>query len=78
MKLKAKDYYHNEIIKILREWTELNQYTFGKRIHKSARVISDYETGKSHCSLETFMEICREFDIEITIEKKPKATYRRW
>lgn len=33
MKLMANDYPSKEIIKIIREWTELTQNDFGKSIH---------------------------------------------
>ena len=68
MRLIFNDYQPNEVVKIIREWTELNQTEFGKRIGKSLRTIQDYESGKTKYNSITLKKICKEFRIEINIE----------
>ncbi len=70
MKLKANDYKPNEIVKIIREWTELNQKNFGKSINKSYGSIKKYEQGERNFSFETFMTICKVHNIKVTLEKE--------
>lgn len=70
MKINFKDYNRNEIIRIFREWTELTQKDFAKRINKSKRTVEDYESGKINYNIDTLLTISREFDIEIKAEKK--------
>lgn len=70
MKLKLNDYSNSEFIKILREWTELTQEQFGKKIGKSGQTIADYESGKTKYNIATLRKISEEFDIEIIARKK--------
>lgn len=72
MKIKANDYNAGEIIKIIREWTELSQKDFGKSIHRSRDSINSIENGRNRVFLETLLEIAKTHDITITIEKKRK------
>lgn len=70
MKLVFNDYKPNEVIKIIREWTELSQKDFGKRIGKSARTIQDYESGRRRYNIETLKKITEAYGVKIIIEKK--------
>ena len=70
MRLKANDYTPNDIIKIIREWTELTQSEFGKTIGKSHGSIKKYEQGERNFSFETFMKICKVHNIKVTLEKE--------
>jgi transcriptional regulator with XRE-family HTH domain len=70
MKIKANDYSRGEIIKIIREWTELTQGGFGERIGKSKPSVQDYELEKTNYGIDVLMRIAKEFDLIITIEKK--------
>ena len=70
MKLKANDYKPNEIVKIIREWTELNQEDFGKTIGKSYGSIKKYEQGERNFNFETFMKMCKVHNIKIILEKE--------
>lgn len=72
MKIIANDYTPSEIIRIIREWSELSQKEFAKRIHRSERGIQSLELGERQYTLETLIQIANEFDIKITIEKKGK------
>ena len=70
MQLKANDYKPKEIVKIIREWTELTQKEFADSIHRSRKTIEAYEYGKVNVSLATFLKICKTHDIEIIVRKK--------
>lgn len=70
MQLKANDYKANEIIKIIREWTELTRKDFAKTINRSPKTIEAYEYGSINVSLEMFLRICKIYDIEVIIRKK--------
>jgi ribosome-binding protein aMBF1 (putative translation factor) len=72
MKLNLNDYEPKEIIRIIREWTELTQKEFGKTINKKERTIQDYESGQIRYSAETLMQIAKIHNVTITIEKKGK------
>ena len=72
MQIKFNDYEPKEIIYIIREWTNLTQKEFGKRINKSERTIQDYEAGKRKYNVETLKKLCDLYNIEIIITKKGK------
>ena len=70
MKLTINDYNRGDIIKIVREWTELTQQEFANRIGKSKRSIEQYEAGQVNYGIDIIMKIAKEFKINITFEKK--------
>ena len=70
MKLNMKDYSKGEAIRIIREWTNLTQKDFAKRIGKSKRTIEQYEAGTVNCGIEVLKTIAKEFNIDIIIQKK--------
>ena len=70
MKLNLKDYSKGEAIRIIREWTNLTQKDFAKRIGKSKRTLEQYEAGTVNYGVETLKIIAKEFNIDIIIEKK--------
>ncbi|MGN1301646.1 MAG: helix-turn-helix domain-containing protein [Clostridia bacterium] len=70
MKIVANDYEPKDIIKIIREWTELTQKDFGKSINRSLRGIQDYEAGRRCYNINTLLDIANKHNITITIEKK--------
>ena len=70
MKLVFNDYAPNEVIKIIREWTELSQKDFGKAIGKSERTIQDYESGRRRYNVETLKKITQVYNVKIIIEKR--------
>ena len=51
MKIIANNYTPKEIIRIIREWTELSQEEFGKTIHRSQRGIQSFELGERSYNL---------------------------
>jgi len=70
MRIKASEYKANEIIKIIREWTNLTQQQFGETIHHSKHTIQSMELGRNSTYLHTLLEIADIHGIDITIEKK--------
>lgn len=70
MKLIANDYNEKDIMKILREWTELTQKEFGKNIGYSEATIQSYERGIRNYSFSTIKKIAKKYNYIITIEKK--------
>ncbi|MCI8587248.1 MAG: helix-turn-helix transcriptional regulator [Clostridia bacterium] len=72
MKMIANNFTPEEIIRIIREWTELSQKDFGKTIHRSERGVQAFELGKRHYTMQTLIQIANTHNITITIEKKGK------
>ena len=70
MQMKVNDYKPKEIVKFIREWTELTQDEFAKSIHKSKTTLQDYEYGRANISLSAFLKMCKTHDVEIIIRKK--------
>lgn len=68
--VKAKDYEMVDIIRIIREWTELTQEEFGKTLGKGKRTISAWECGENSMSLTTFSEILKKHKIDMTLTRK--------
>lgn len=68
--MKANNYKPKEIIKFIREWTELTQNDFAKSIRRSKKTIEGYEYGTINVSLATFLKICKTHDVEVIIRKK--------
>lgn len=72
MKIIANDYNSSEIIRIIREWTELSQKDFGKTLNRSERGIQAFELGTRNYTFQTLLEIADIHGLTITIEKKAK------
>lgn len=70
MKIIANNYQSKDVIRFIREWTELTQKDFGKSINKSYGCIQKYESGMRKITFENFMKLCQKHDIKVTIEKK--------
>lgn len=70
MKIKATNYEPKDIIKIIREWTELTQKDFAKSIGKAERTVQGLELGETGYSMKTLLKIAKIHGLEITIEKK--------
>lgn len=70
MKLNLCDYEPKDVIRIIREWTELTQKEFGKSINKAERTIQDYESGACRYYIDTLYDIAKVHNIEIIISKK--------
>ena len=70
MKVILDKYEPKEIIKFIRQSTDLTQEQFGKKINKSKDSVQSYELGRMKMSFDDFIKICELFNIKITIEKK--------
>jgi len=70
MKVIANDYNEKDIMKFLREGTELNQKEFGKSINVSGMTVQGYERGVRNFTFKTFMKIAKKHGYVVTIEKK--------
>ena len=70
MKITANDYEPKDIIKIIREWTELTQKDFAKTINRTRDSIQKIESGKRGYSMSTLLDIAEKHNLTITIEKK--------
>lgn len=70
MKILLNDYDSKDVIRVIREWSELTQKEFGKSINKSERTIQDYEAGRRHYNIETLKLIAKVYNLKITIDKK--------
>ena len=63
MKINANEYSAAEVMKFVREWTELTQKQFAQSIGRSEAMIQTFET---------LLEIAQTHHIRITIEKMKK------
>lgn len=70
MKIIANNYTSQEIIRIIREWTELTQKDFGNKIHRSERGIQAFELGTRNYDVKTLLQIANTYHLKITIEKE--------
>lgn len=70
MKINLSEYSQGDIIKIIREWTDLTQKEFAKKVDKSTRTIEQYEAGSVNYNIEFLMKLMDNFDLEIIIKKK--------
>ena len=70
MKLNLSDYEPKDVIRIIREWTELTQKEFGKSINKAERTMQDYESDRSRYYIYTLYKIEQVHNVEIIISKK--------
>lgn len=70
MKINANKYEPKDILKILRDSTNLTQKEFGKLINKSSEWVKANEAGKTNYYFKDLLELAKKNDIEIIITKK--------
>ena len=70
MKLDAKEYKANDILKFIRQNLNLTQEEFAKRINVSKSSIEKYEYGTVNYTFETLLRIAKEYNLEIIIKEK--------
>jgi len=70
MKIIANDYEPRDIIKIIREWSDLSQTEFGESINRTKHSIQSMELGRNNVYLHTLIEIAKIHDLVITVEKR--------
>lgn len=69
MKAVVDNYDAKDILKMIREWTEMTQKDFADSVYLSEITIQGYEQGVRRCSIDTFLEIAKRHGVKITIEK---------
>lgn len=72
MKLNVREYKNNDIIRILREYSNLTQKELAKELNKNVRTIQRYEAGDIKIDFSIIREICELCDLTVTIESKMK------
>lgn len=72
MKLNVKDYQNNDIIRILREYSNMTQKALAEKLSKHVRTIQRYEAGDIKIDFEIIREICEICDLSLTIESRIK------
>lgn len=70
MQMKANDYEFQDIVKMIREWSELTQKDFAKKVNMEYGTITKYESGQRKGSFTAFINICKKNNIEIILKKK--------
>ena len=72
MKINASNYSAEEILKIIREWTELTQEQFAEKTKVSKGTIQNYEQGKRNYTFKWLLDVCKKNNIKIIFEKNKK------
>ena len=72
MEIKANKYKANEVLKFIRQNTNLTQKEFAKRINKSEDWQYSNESGRSRYFFNDIIEIANKYDLEILIKDKEK------
>lgn len=72
MEIKANKYKANEILKFIRQNTNLTQKEFAKRVNKSEDWEYSNESGRSRYYFSDLLEIANKYDLEIIIKDKEK------
>ena len=72
MKINAKEYKPNELIRFIREGLDLTQSELAKDINISKSSLEKYEYGTVNYTFETLIKICSKYDLDITIATKKK------
>ncbi len=70
MEINANKYEPKDIIKIIRDSTNLTQKEFGKLVNKSSEWVKANEAGKTNYYFKDLLELAKKCDIEITIKQK--------
>lgn len=70
MEFKANDYKPNEVLRFMREATNLTQEEFAKKINKSRDWQQSNEYGRTNYYFKDLIELANKFNFEIKITKK--------
>ncbi len=70
MEFKANNYKPNEILRFMREATNMTQKDFAKRINKSKDWQQSNEYGRTNYYFKDLLNIANEYNFEIKIIKK--------
>ena len=69
MRINASKYEPKDVIKIVREWTNLTQKDFGKLINKSNEWVKANESDKTNLYFKDLLQIAKLNNIDIIITK---------
>ena len=72
MKINANDYKPNEVLRFIRQNSNLTQKEFAKKINKSEDWQYSNENGRSRYFFSDLMEIAKIYNLEIIIKEKNK------
>ena len=72
MKIKANNYKGKDILKFIRENTNLTQKEFAKNIDKTRDWQASNEIGRCRYSVDDLIKIANRYDIEIIIQDREK------
>ena len=70
MEINANKYEPKDIIKIIRDSTNLTQKDFGKLVNKSSEWAKANEAGKTNYYFKDLLTLAQKCDIEIIIRQK--------
>ena len=70
MQLNTNDYKPNEILRFIRQYTNLTQKEFAKSIHKSEAWQQSNELGRTNYLFKDLLLILNKYDLEIIIRNK--------
>lgn len=72
MRIDAKKYKTNEILKFIRQGLDLTQEDLAKKINVSKSSIEKYEYGTTNYTFETLIKIAKKCNLDIYIEINKK------
>ncbi len=72
MKFKANDYKPKDVLKFIRQSTDLTQKEFAAKLKKSTNWVKSNEQGVTRFYFDDLIKIANMFDIEIIIQEKIK------
>ena len=72
MKFRLNDYETKDVMRILREWTELDRKEFEKSISRSAKSIKSYLNGERNYTVQLLKDIIKKYNITVVFEKNKK------
>lgn len=70
MQLNTNDYKPNEILRFIRQYTNLTQKEFAKSINKSTAWQQSNELGRANYLFKDLLEIINKYNLEIIIRNK--------
>lgn len=72
MKIKANEYAANEVLKFIRQNTNLTQKEFANKLKKSSAWQQSNELGRANYYFKDLLLIAKTFDLDIIIKDKNK------
>ena len=70
MEINASKYNAKDIMKIMRDSTNMTQKEFGSLVNKSSEWVKANESGKTNYYFKDLLELAKKCDIEIIIRQK--------